>query len=129
MAKTRARSFHSWLTSADAPSDAEKSAGEGDFSNGFQVGGPPRNSGVPLEIAQATEGVAVRTLARSTHVPSDGDLKAGANEYLALVEQVSPTQDVLGGGVNGGPRSAINSAVTIANGAMIEIDGPSAQSV
>ena len=66
-------------------------------------------------------------------IANGGAWRAGASEGPVSAEQSSPAPDLIGSkgpaDANVGPGSAIDPAVTIANGAIVEIDGPSAQSV
>ena len=68
-----------------------------------------------------------------TRVPNGGAWSPDSSEQSASREQSWPTRDVVGGEAPAGtdldPRPASSPALTVANGATITIDGPSAQAV
>ena len=91
---------------------------------------------LPIEAGQmgrGSEGAASGTPQSPAQALDGGDWRADASERSASGEPSSPAGDSIRGegpaGASAGAGSATNSGVTIAKGATVTIDGPSAQSV
>ena len=115
-----------------AASDSSKS--EADALRWFDAGGP---EGLALAIRKGQTAresdFALGTRWLSARVADGGASRAEASERPASGEQSSPTRAGIGSerpaDASASSGSASAAAVTIANGATLEIDGPSAQSV
>ena len=94
-----------------------------------------KNFPLPVGGSEAAGGSEFASEPQSSSTPAianGGAWRAGASEGPLSAEQSSPAPDLIGSkgpaDANVGPGSANDPAVTIANGATAEIDGPSAQS-
>ena len=125
----------------DAPQDlgnvlaaSDSSESEADALRWFDAGGP---EGLALAIRKGQTAresdFALGTRWLSARVADGGASRAEASERPASGEQSSPTRAGIGSerpaDASASSGSASAAAVTIANGATVEIDGPSAQSV
>jgi Bacterial Ig-like domain len=125
----------SWVALANVLSAAADSSDSGaDLPLWFHAGGF-ESFELPVGTGQAARrsDFASGTQPASTLVVNYGAWRADAGERSALREQAAATVDVVGSEGSAGARAASGSAtgptVTIANGATITIDGPSARAV
>jgi hypothetical protein len=124
----------SWFALGNVLAASNTSDSSADLPLWFRPGGF-ESFVLPIGTGQTAGGsdFASGSPSSSTGVVNGGAFRVDANERTAFGEQASATVDGVRSagpaGASASPGSATGPAVTIANGAAVEIDGPSAQSV